>query len=243
MQKFYIHKDDSQQGPFSIDELKDIQISRETLVWFEGEENWKKANDVDELKSLFKSIPPPINIIQPPITPPIIPIIEETKEALAPQIDKKPTKKKTTLIIGGSAVLLLGIIGIFVYSNQQSNQAEEQQQIEIQQQIQNQGAILEEQNRKIQEQADIENARLIEEENQQRAANAAQREAELESLKYDYDQAITNLRAAKIKLDQIKKFQLLRDPAVKEQQVQDQLDIIRSWENEVDRLEAEINRY
>lgn len=32
MQKFYIHKDDQQQGPFSTIELKELKISRETMI-------------------------------------------------------------------------------------------------------------------------------------------------------------------------------------------------------------------
>jgi|DEB19_MinimDraft_2_1074335.scaffolds.fasta_scaffold127999_1 hypothetical protein len=55
-----------------------------------------------------------------------------------------------------------------------------------------------------------------------------QRKAELQSLNYDYDQAITNLRVAKIRLEEIQKFQLLRTVSEKQQQVQVQLETIRS---------------
>ena len=127
-------------------------------------------------------------------------------------------------------LLLVGGLGTFIFINQQAKQAEIQRQ-------------LEEQNIKIQEQEKIEAARLAEEERQKRAANAAQRQAELESLKYDYDQAVTNLRAEKIRLNEIQQFELLRTASEKQQQVQRQLETIRSWENEVDRLQKEINKY
>lgn len=67
-------------------------------------------------------------------------------------------------------------------------------------------------------------------------------EQELESLKSKYNQAITNLRAAEIDLNEIQKFQLLRTASEKQQQIQEQLQYIRSWENEVDRLKREIDK-
>jgi hypothetical protein len=228
MQKFYIHKDDQQQGPFTTEELKDLKITRETMVWFEGADNWKKAIEVDDLKEIFKSVPPPLQT-NPPLMPP--PLVDnKPKEVTKPTVDEKPTKKKPTLIIVVVAILLVGGLGTFIYTNQQAKQAEIQRQ-------------LEEQNVKIQEQERIEAARLAEEERQKRAANAAQRQAELESLNYDYDQAVTNLRAAKIRLDEIQQFQLLRTASEKQQQVQGQLETIRFWENEVDQLKKEIDKY
>jgi hypothetical protein len=228
MQKFYIHKDDQQQGPFTTEELKDLEITRDTMVWFEGADNWKKAIEVDDLQEIFKSVPPPLQT-NPPLMPP--PLVDnKPKEVTKPTVDEMPTKKKPTLIIVVVAILLVGGLGTFIYTNQQAKQAEIQRQ-------------LEEQNVKIQEQERIEAARLAEEERQKRVANAAQRQAELESLNYDYDQAVTNLRAAKIRLDEIQQFQLLRTASEKQQQVQGQLETIRSWENEVDRLKKEIDKY
>ncbi len=53
-----------QAGPFPPDQLKQKaqsgEISRDTLVWCEGMANWTKAGEVDELKSLFASMPPPL---------------------------------------------------------------------------------------------------------------------------------------------------------------------------------------
>ena len=66
---------------------------------------------------------------------------------------------------------------------------------------------------------------------------------ELEALKSEYNQAITNFRAAEIELNEIQKFQLLRTASEKQQQIQEQLEYIRSWENEADRLKKEIDKY
>ncbi len=235
MQKFYIHKDDQQQGPFSIDELQDLKITRDTLIWFEGTDNWKKAIEIEELKEIFNSIPPPIQSKKVVIPPPLVD--KKFKEKTKPNIDHNPIKKNTTLIIVVIIVIVVGGLGIYFYSDQQAKQAE------IHREIEEQRKLLELQNAKIQEQADIEAARLTEEQKQKRALDAAQRQADLENLKYEYDQAIINLRAAKISLEEIQEFQLLRSPAEKEQEVQAELEIIRSWENEIDRLQKQIDKY
>ena len=199
MSKFHIYKDEQQQGPFTLDELRDLKITRETMVWFEGEDNWKAAVEIEELKEIFKSVPPPLHINQPEIPNPIEDkqIIEKSKST----VDISLKKKNTSLIIVIIAILVVGGIGTLLYLNQQ---AEMLRQIEVQQ-------------AKIQKQ-------------------------ELESLKSEYNQAITNLRAAEIDLNEIQKFQLLRTASEKQQQIQEQLQYIRSWENEVDRLKREIDK-
>jgi hypothetical protein len=58
--KYYIALDDKKDGPYTLEEVKGIKISRDTLVWKEGMENWQAAKDFEEFKDLFLSIPPPI---------------------------------------------------------------------------------------------------------------------------------------------------------------------------------------
>ena len=216
MSKFYIHIDDQQQGPFTTDELKDLKIARETMVWFEGEEDWKKAIEIEELQEIIKSIPPPI----------VDKKIEDAKKL----IDKeKPSRKKKGLTVVVFVILLIGAIGSYWYIMQQAKQVEMLRQIE-------------EQKIKIQELESIKADRLAEEQKQKIDAIAFQRQLELESLNYELNQAITNLRAAEIRLNEIQEFRLLRTPSKKQQQIQQQLEYIMAWENEVDRLKMEIDK-
>jgi cell division protein FtsB len=225
MSKFYIHIDDQQQGPFTTDELKDLKIARETMVWFEGEEDWKKAVEIEELQEIIKSIPPPI----------VDKEIEDAKKS----IDKeKPSRKKKGLTVVVFVILLIGALGSYWYIIQQAKQVEMLRQIE-------------EQKIKIQELEDIKADRLAEEQKQKKLAEeekekidaiASQRQLELESLYYELNQAITNLRAAEIRLNEIQEFRLLRTPSKKQQQIQQQLEYILAWENEVDRLKMEIDK-
>ena len=60
-------------GPFTLSELKEQNITRETLVWYNGMEQWQKAGTLIELNSLFNSVPPPIDHEVNPGTRPIPP--------------------------------------------------------------------------------------------------------------------------------------------------------------------------
>ncbi|GAA4453360.1 DUF4339 domain-containing protein [Rurimicrobium arvi] len=66
MKKYYLHESGSQQGPFSLEELKEKEISRDTPVWFDGLPDWTNAGYVDELKDLFVNTPPPFPVASPP---------------------------------------------------------------------------------------------------------------------------------------------------------------------------------
>ncbi|VAW60689.1 Putative virion core protein (lumpy skin disease virus), partial [hydrothermal vent metagenome] len=53
-----------QVGPFFLQAFKQKimsnEIDRNTLVWTQGMPGWLKADEVDELKPLFASVPPPL---------------------------------------------------------------------------------------------------------------------------------------------------------------------------------------
>src|SRR5947209_723994 len=53
MKKYHIHVGAEQLGPFSIEELKDRNISADTPVWYNESPNWIKAGEVAELKPIF----------------------------------------------------------------------------------------------------------------------------------------------------------------------------------------------
>lgn len=119
MKKYHYSDGDKQFGPLTKEELKDKKITKDTMVWYEGLDNWVKASDVDELKELFKSTPPPLDSIKQ--TPP--PINVKTEQKPNPAVTNvKPKKNKTGLTIG----LIGGVIGIafivfFVINNNHSS--------------------------------------------------------------------------------------------------------------------------
>lgn len=58
--KYYIkNRHEQRQGPFDIEELRNIHITKDTLVWSKGLYQWTKANEVLELIDLVSETPVP----------------------------------------------------------------------------------------------------------------------------------------------------------------------------------------
>jgi len=108
MKEYYYSDGENQFGPFEIEELKEKKISKETLVWFEGLEEWVQASDIDELQILFKPSPPPLIKISKDETTSI-------QETLIDEINisKTPKRKKRKKIIIVSFIIIL-LAGIFI---------------------------------------------------------------------------------------------------------------------------------
>lgn len=66
---FYLGTDGQQKGPVPAESLKGLGVTKETLVWCEGMENWTKAGDVKELNVLFAPVPPTPDSRQPQACP------------------------------------------------------------------------------------------------------------------------------------------------------------------------------
>ena len=64
MKKYYLHNGQESIGPFTKEQLKEQKITKETPVWSDEMTDWKKAGEVDELKSILSNNPPPLKKIQ-----------------------------------------------------------------------------------------------------------------------------------------------------------------------------------
>ena len=60
MKKYFYSDGKDKFGPFSFEELKNENITKDTLIWFEGLEDWKQAKEIGEFEEILKLIPPPI---------------------------------------------------------------------------------------------------------------------------------------------------------------------------------------
>jgi membrane protease subunit (stomatin/prohibitin family) len=58
-QLYHIAVEGKQQGPFTMNDLRG-KITRDTLVWRAGMNEWKRAADVGELAEMVNTIPPPL---------------------------------------------------------------------------------------------------------------------------------------------------------------------------------------
>jgi hypothetical protein len=60
MKKFFYSDGHSKHGPFDMAELKVENISPETLIWYEGLDDWKSAKDIEEMIPILELITPPL---------------------------------------------------------------------------------------------------------------------------------------------------------------------------------------
>lgn len=57
MRDYYLHNGFEQLGPFTIDELKEQNINKETPVWYKGLARWTAAENIDEIKGILNVLP------------------------------------------------------------------------------------------------------------------------------------------------------------------------------------------
>ena len=122
MKKYFYTNGVDKIGPFSFEELRKQNLSRETKVWFYGLENWMNLSEVDELEALIYSIPPQLKVTK-------------SKEILDTNIikneipkiggEKKSRKNRKNLkrviaIIAISLIIIL--IGNIIYNRQQESE-------------------------------------------------------------------------------------------------------------------------
>jgi len=59
--KYFILNGKQKQGPYTLDNLKEIGIGRNTMVWYAGMEKWMTATELPELKEIVVLIPPKVS--------------------------------------------------------------------------------------------------------------------------------------------------------------------------------------
>lgn len=94
---FYYSDGKNQFGPFSKEEMKSKSIQADTLVWFEGLTEWKRAKDVPEMKEFLPVAPPPLPkaapVPVPPPPPPAPVTVPQPPAQPAPQPPVQPAPK------------------------------------------------------------------------------------------------------------------------------------------------------
>lgn len=126
---YFIHNGNSQRGPFTLQELREQKISKDTLVWSEGMSDWQQADRIEELKPLFAATPPPLRTMQ-----------------------EKPERKRVPvwLFVVLISLAVFSALGVFLYNKTKDDAVEQTMQIQESQQMAEDEAKQEEQ-RKIEE--------------------------------------------------------------------------------------------
>jgi len=127
MALYYLHDGAGQsERPYSVDELKEKNISPETHVWTEGCTDWIQAKEVEELKQLFKSMPPPFPTLQPQQLRPTY---------IAPVKAKNNTTLMWSLIGGGTLLVIIFFVVLITNIGSRMNEVATAQ-TEVAQQVQ-----------------------------------------------------------------------------------------------------------
>ncbi|WFO15806.1 DUF4339 domain-containing protein [Cellulophaga baltica 4] len=108
MKRYFIVIDEEQKGPFSIEQIAEKNINKNTLVWNETFEDWIEAGKVEDFEYILKKSPPPI---------PKIGIEEKAvKVILTKEKVTKPKKDYSKTIESLFKLLLLSFVfGVIVY--------------------------------------------------------------------------------------------------------------------------------
>ena len=77
-EQFYIAENGQKRGPFTFEEMKTKNVTKETLVWTEGLDSWTKAEHIALLKDILRKTPPPLPNDEPKSSTQQMPPIPES---------------------------------------------------------------------------------------------------------------------------------------------------------------------
>lgn len=234
MKYYFIYRADEQQGPFTFEELTDLEITKETMVWFDGLEYWVSAAQIQELQVLFIAKPPPINLLASPLSSSKL-----EKHDIEPETEKVAAKnifglKRSIffLILG----LLITAFGLYYFNNLQVEHreklAEESKAIEL---YQKQQKRIAEQDELLAKQKQIERERIEKEKKQML-------ERRIKEIDNQLNVSYQNLEFAKINLNNVSAFQFLRTSSERYEQIsaaQNKVDLIK---DNIRNLQAEMQK-
>src|SRR5688500_10583459 len=53
---YFIIQNEEQSGPFTLEQLKGIQLTRDTKIWYQGLDSWKLIHEVPEIMGLSSTL-------------------------------------------------------------------------------------------------------------------------------------------------------------------------------------------
>jgi preprotein translocase subunit SecG len=226
MISYYINNGNENGGPFTIEELKLQDISRATLVWYNGMDEWKYAGEIGELQFLFKVTPPPIKPVQKTSSP----LMTEPRTILGLK------KSHFILAVAFAAIMIFILVLTIIQNNKRSILEERNRQTELA----NEKVQLEQKadiEQRIQD--EIQNKIATENNNNFKKDSINNRLVEVKALliekKRELNEADTDLMATK-------RFKILRSEEDKSDQISAAQNTILVLKKEIDNLESELNR-
>ena len=103
--KYYTHDGVSQQGPFTLDELNQKEITDKTLIWYLGLDEWVTVDKVPELHHLVKDMTPPTLGVKKG---------REIQKYKLPTGDETQFKPETKAKTSYTQTIVLSVIGVII---------------------------------------------------------------------------------------------------------------------------------
>ena len=230
MKKYFLHNGSESSGPFTLEELKEKNITKTAPVWFDGLEHWKTAGEIPELTRLFVATPPPFKSSPNTVSSP--------KKTTTLEEQKIVGLSKNTFIIVVSVLILA--VGSIVFNTVQDSRSRELEQKNHKTEIENQQFVLQqkeidEQKKIVAEQERKEAERILKE----RKITITNRITEIPEL---IESKNLNIEILENKLNDASSFKLLRTPEEKKIQIDILNNEIESLKNEVIILKNELDQ-
>lgn len=116
MKYFYSIDGENREGPLDLEELKQRELKRNSLVWKEGLDDWVSADSLPELREIFPIEPPPLPPkapanVEPDIKPNLGAVHEFDKLTID---DRKLTVDRDALFVGILILVLPIVMLIFM---------------------------------------------------------------------------------------------------------------------------------
>ncbi|MBC5838129.1 DUF4339 domain-containing protein [Flavobacterium muglaense] len=227
MRVYYINNGGENGGPFTIEELKKEALHEQTLVWFQGMDDWQYAKNIVELKPFFTVIPPPIQRAIPK---------PETKVPIASSTIYGIKKSYFFLAIAFLVIMAFVLVLTLIQNSKRAEIELKNKETEfgnVQIELQQKESIEE----RIQD--EIQKRIISENNNTRRKDSINARLTQIKSLIVDGKNQLTE---AKKSLSDAEDFKLLRSENTKEEQLKSYQADVDNWKREIDELENESNR-
>ena len=121
MKKYFYTNGIEQKGPFSLEELKEQNLTSDTKVWYYGLENWTNIIEIEELNYFINSKPQRLTISENQVK---IQRLENNKSKLEKKkLKKRNTKRHNIIRIGFIifGVILLIVVGYWLINKNKEN--------------------------------------------------------------------------------------------------------------------------
>jgi hypothetical protein len=227
MRTYYINNGNENGGPFTFEELKNQPVYKTTLIWYQGMDEWKHAENIEELNSLFTVQPPPIKRIAP--------IQDESNDEVVETI--LGLKKSYFYLAVASLVIFIFIITLNIIQESKKNELELKNK---ETEFSNEKVKLQRKEFNEQRFQDEVQKRITTENNNKRRKDSINNR--LTVIKNELIDNKRQLILAQKDLDEAEEFKLLRSESTRDEQLQIIQNDIEEWRKEINKLENEANR-